>query len=84
MFCSACGHQIDKSDRFCSGCGVAILQRSAHPSGTFFPAEVARDLRLLTGSRRAMKFVMIPLLAALALVALGGAFEVLLRGVFRP
>ena len=84
MFCSTCSQHVNKSDRFCSGCGVAILQHSAHCRGTSFPAEVARDIRLLAGSRRAMKFVMIPLLAALALVAVGGALEVLLRSMFRP
>lgn len=84
MFCSHCGYHVEHSDSFCSGCGiVAPGRRHCRPGIPAF-IELARDVRLLTGSRRAMKFAIIPLIAVLALVAISGAFEVLFRGVPHP
>ena len=84
MFCSHCGYHVEHSDSFCSGCGIAVTRRRSGRPGEPAFTELARDVRILTGSRRAMKFAIIPLIAVLALVAIGCALEVLFRGVPHP
>lgn len=79
MICSHCGYHVEHSDSFCSGCGIVAPPRRHCRSGPPAFIELARDVRLLTGSRRAMKFAIIPLIAVLALVAISGALEVLFR-----
>lgn len=84
MFCSHCGYHVRHSDSFCSGCGIAVpRRRPGRPAEPAF-TELARDVRLLTGSRRAMQLAIVPLIAVLALVATGCALEVLFRGVSHP
>ena len=63
MFCSHCGYHVEHSDSFCSGCGIAVPRRRPGRPGEPAFTELARDVRLLTGSRRAMKFAIIPLIA---------------------
>lgn len=77
MFCTRCRYNLQRSDSFCSGCGMPIRRQSASWSGSLAFTELARDARLLTGSRRAMKFAMIPLILVVVLVAIGGALVVL-------
>lgn len=78
MFCSHCRNPIQRSDSFCSGCGIPIRRFEERLT------EVAQDARLLTGTRRAVKVAMIPLILVLLLVAIGAAVEVLFRGVPHP
>lgn len=77
MFCSRCRYHLQRSDSFCSGCGTPIRQQSASWPDSPASTELARDARFLTGSRRAMKFAMIPLILVVVLVAIGGALVVL-------
>lgn len=83
MFCSHCRYPIQRSDSFWSGCGIPIGRRSEGWPGTLLFTELARDARLLTGSRRAVKFAMIPLILVV-LLAIGWTVEVLFRGVPHP
>jgi len=77
MFCSRYRYHLQRSDSFCSGCGMPIRRQSPSWLGSPDFTELARDARLLTGNRRAMKFAMIPLILVVILVAIGGALVVL-------
>ena len=84
MFCSHRRYPIQRSDSFCSGCCIPIRRHSEGWAGTPLFTELARDVRLLTASRRAVKVAMIPLILVVLLVAIGGAVEALFRGVPHP
>lgn len=84
MFCSNCGYHISHSDLFCSGCGLAMGSRSTPGQGLHVLPGIARDIRLLTGSRRAMKVVIIPLIGMVLLVAAAGALGAIFRSVLHP
>lgn len=84
MFCSNCGYHISHSDSFCSGCGLAMGSRFAPGQGSHVLPGIARDIRLLTGSRPAMKVAMIPLIGIVLLVAAAGALGAIFRGVLLP